>query len=112
MVVDDDADDEIVIKMPAAEKDEECSSEEEEDGDDEDEDEDEDSESEEPSGEGAEAEWKSSLCYCGLGTLSVRVHCVCFESQRAALNCVQKSQCVCQFVGTTFTKKLLCHTPP
>ncbi|KAM9347443.1 MKI67 FHA domain-interacting nucleolar phosphoprotein [Symphorus nematophorus] len=46
MVVDDDADDEIVIKMPAVEKDEDCSSEGEDD----------DSESEEPSEEDAEAE--------------------------------------------------------
>ncbi len=69
MVIDDDADDEIVIKMPAAEKDEECSSE--EDGD---KDEDDDSESEDPSEEDAEAEWKSSLFYCGLCSLAVRVH--------------------------------------
>lgn len=70
MAVDDeDADDEIVIKMPAPQKDEEGSSseEEEEDGDEEEG----DSESEEPSEE--EAEWESSLFYCGLGTLAVRV---------------------------------------
>lgn len=54
MVVNDDADDEIVIKMPAVEKDEE--SEEEEEGSDNEEEEDDESESEEPSEEDAEAE--------------------------------------------------------
>lgn len=54
MVVDDDADDEIVLKIPTAGIEDECSSEEEEEGEDSEDDEDDD-ESEEACEEGAEA---------------------------------------------------------
>ena len=55
MVVSDDADDEIVLKMPAVEKDEEGSSEEEEGGDNEED----KSESDELSEEEAEEKWRT-----------------------------------------------------
>lgn len=79
VVGDDDADDEIVIKMPAVDKDEEGSSSEKEVEEEEDDDDEEgDSESEEPSGE--EAEWPSSPFYHGPGTLVVRVKTQTWES--------------------------------